>query len=66
MVKKRQIFQYKDGMSRRINGRIFIVKWLEEDEVKVSKPFTDIEHAETECRSRLEQGICSWMIRYNG
>lgn len=66
MAKKRQFFKFDGETSNRQRGRIFIVKWLEEDEVKISTPFTDIDKAEFECRTNLEQGICSWVIQYNG
>ena len=48
------------------SSNLILVKWVENDTIKISKPIKDYDKALNKCHSYLEKGICSWMVYYNG
>ncbi len=61
---KRKYYRF-DG-DRSVTSRSVLVKWIEDDTIKISRPIKDYNKALNKCQTYLEKGICSWMVYYNG
>ncbi len=67
MGKKQKNYYHFDGdRSTTSFSKLVLVKWIEDDTIKISKPIKDYNKALNKCHSYLEKGICSWMVYYNG
>tara|TARA_Y100001937_G_C6905030_1_gene235047 strand:- start:20 stop:220 length:201 start_codon:yes stop_codon:yes gene_type:complete len=55
-----------DGSSSASSSNLILVKWIENGNIKISKPIKDYNKALNKCHSYLGKGICSWMVYYNG
>jgi len=61
---KRKYYRF-DG-DRSVTSISVLVKWIEDDTIKISRPIKDYNKALNKCQTYLEKGICSWMVYYNG
>ena len=65
MGKQKRKFYRFDG-DKSVSSNLILVKWIENDSIKISQPIKDYNKALSKCHSYLEKGICSWMVYYNG
>lgn len=63
MGKQKKYYRF-DG-SKSVSTDAVLVKWIEDDVIKISSPIKDYNQALNKCQSYLEKGICSWMVYYN-
>jgi len=56
---------YRFDGNQSVSSKLVLVKWIEDDTIKISKPIKDYNKALSKCRAYLEKGICSWMVYYN-
>ena len=61
---KRKYYRFDGDGSKSTN--LVLVKWIENDSIKISSPIKDYNKALSKCQSYLEKGICSWMVYYDG
>tara|TARA_Y100000114_G_C11514066_1_gene210390 strand:- start:187 stop:390 length:204 start_codon:yes stop_codon:yes gene_type:complete len=61
---KRKYYRFDGNGSKSTN--LVLVKWIENDSIKISSPIKDYNKALSKCQSYLEKGICSWMVYYDG
>ena len=64
MGKQNKKYYRFDG-NQSVSSKLVLVKWIENDTIKISKPIKDYNKALSKCRAYLEKGICSWMVYYN-
>ncbi len=57
---------YRFDGNRSTSTDLVLVKWIEDDTIKISQPIRDYNKALNKCHSYLEKGICSWMVYYDG
>jgi len=57
---------YRFDGSSSVSSKLVLVKWIEDGDIKISKPIKDYNKALNKCHSYLGKGICSWMVYYNG
>ncbi len=63
---KRKYYRFDGDRSTASGSDLVLVKWIENDKIKVSRPIKDYNKALNKCHSYLEKGICSWMVYYDG
>tara|TARA_Y100000592_G_scaffold12164_1_gene17091 strand:- start:1865 stop:2068 length:204 start_codon:yes stop_codon:yes gene_type:complete len=64
-TKKRKYYKFDGTVSKASDNNTVLVKWFEDNTIKISNPFKNKEHAKKECLSYLQKGICSWMVNYD-
>ena len=66
---KRKYYVSEHGSIRSLKQKAFIVYWNDNDKRKHSTssgPYTDFKEAEKIMIDHLINGVCSWIVSYNG
>ena len=70
MAKNNRKYYYTDGLKLSSYGRkSFLVFWRDNEEQRLSTssgPFVEYKDAEKIMINHLVNGICSWIVSYNG
>ena len=66
---KRKYYVSEHGSVRSLKQKAFLVYWNDNDKRKHSTssgPYTDFKEAEKIMIDHLINGVCSWIVSYNG
>tara|TARA_B100001996_G_C18172735_1_gene405075 strand:- start:218 stop:430 length:213 start_codon:yes stop_codon:yes gene_type:complete len=66
---KRKYYVSEHGSVRKLNQKTFLVYWNDNSKRKHSTssgPYSDFKEAEKIMISHLINGVCSWIVSYNG
>ena len=66
---KRKYYVSEHGSIRSLKQKAFLVYWNDNDKRKHSTssgPYTDFKEAEKIMIDHLINGVCSWIVSYNG